>query len=331
MEKTWPLKFLKTLRSRFKFDPDFKTKTQKKPFIIPSRFGFYFGSGLIVLIILAYTYANHLIYLIAFFYSSILFITMHLTNNNIKFVDVVDMHINSFYQDEQGLITLTLRNNHSKYSARNINIAIEHSDAYTRLPDIEPNQYATINIPLSPFHRGKHRYPKLTLSTRFPFNLFYSWKKLSWPEHYFNYPTRSGSLELPNFSHEGLSNELGLPQLALESQTDNFLGHKEFNNYENFKRIDWKVFARKNKLYVKVFEKENPKIAFLDLIHFFTSYDDLEKCLSQLSLWSHQIEKHNGILFIKDTDLKITAIQDPKGYKKWNEALSLTIKKEIVL
>jgi hypothetical protein len=53
LEKSWLKKYFKLPKFPSKWTPPAKSKKQKRPYIIPSRFGFYFGSGILVLIALA--------------------------------------------------------------------------------------------------------------------------------------------------------------------------------------------------------------------------------------------------------------------------------------
>lgn len=303
------------LKFQSKWMPDAKTKKQKRPFIIPSRFGFYFGGGILVLIALAYTYANQLIYLIAFFYASILFITMHLTNNNIKSVEISEYFIGNFFQDENGSIKVTLQNNHSKYSARFIQVDIVDFDLKTVVSEIPPNSYKTVEFSLHQKNRGQFEYSKIVLSSKFPFNLFYSWKRLTWAEDFYVYPARDGAQEPPYSSEDELSKKLDLTSAHLDSKSDNFLGHKEYTPFDNYKRIDWKVYARKNKFFVKTFETESSRICFVDFLDFFKKVPDLEKRIRQLTKWVFDAQKGNALFLIRNENDEIMFLDDRKKYE----------------
>ncbi|GEM_PF-2949455 len=322
MERSWLKKYLTALKFPSKWTPDLKAKIQKRPFIIPSRFGFYFGSGILVLLALAYTYANQLIYLIAFFYASILFIAMHLTNNNIKSVEVSEYFIRNFFQDELGSVKVTLQNNHSKYYARFIQIEIVDFDLKTTVAEIPPNSFKTVELSFNQKNRGRYNYSKIALSSKFPFNLFYSWKRLSWGETFYVYPAREGTQEPPYSSEDELSKKLDLTSAQLDSKSDNFLGHKEYTPYDNYRRIDWKVFARKNKLFVKTFETESSRICFVDFLEFFKSMPDLEKRIKQLTKWIFEAQKWNTLFVIRSENDEVAILDDRKKFETVFEKLS---------
>ncbi|MBL7543549.1 MAG: DUF58 domain-containing protein [Bdellovibrionaceae bacterium] len=323
MVKNWLKKFFKAPRFLSKYTPDRNIKKQKRPYIIPSRFGVYFGSGILVLIALAYTYANQLIYLIAFFYSSVLFIAMHLTNNNIKSIEISELFVPNFFQDETGILKITLHNNHSKYSARFLNIDIIGYGLTSVVTEIPPNSFQTTEMILQKRSRGKYHYPKVTLSSKFPFNLFYSWKRLTWDQEFFVYPAREGHADPPYSSEDELSKKLDLTSARLDSQSDNFLGHKEYTAYENYKRIDWKVYARKNKLYVKTFETESSKICYIDFSEYFRNVGDFEKRINQLTKWIFDSQKWNTLFVVKLSNDEVTFLDDRKKFESLLEKLSV--------
>lgn len=323
MERSWLKKYFKAPKFPSKWTPPAKSKKQKRPYIIPSRFGFYFGSGILVLIALAYTYANQLLYLIAFFYASILFIAMHLTNNNIKSVEISELFIRNFFQDETGSIKITLQNNHSKYFARFIQIEFSDFDVKTTIPEIPPSSFKTVEVSFSKNLRGQYVYPKINLSSKFPFNLFYSWKHLGWGEKFYVYPAREGSQEPPYSSEDEISKKLDLTLAQLDSKSDNFLGHKEYNQFENYKRIDWKVYARKNKLFVKTFETESSRICFIDFQEYFKNLTDVEKRIKQLTKWIFEAQKWNILFVIKTKTDEVTFLDDRKKFETEFEKLSI--------
>jgi hypothetical protein len=323
LERNWLKKYFKALKFPSRWTPSVKSIKQKRPYIIPSRFGFYFGSGILVLIALAYTYANQLIYLIAFFYASILFISMHLTNNNIKSVEISEFFIRCFFQDETGSIKITLQNNHSKYFARFIQIEFSEYNIKTTIPEIPPNSFKTVEINLTRNHRGQYDYPKINLSSKFPFNLFYSWKRLGWGEKFYVYPAREGSQVPPYSSEDELSKKLDLTSAQIDSKSDNFLGHKEYTQFENYKRIDWKVYARKNKLFVKTFETESSRICFIDFSEYFKNFSDVEKRIKQLTKWIFEAQKWNTLFVIKSENEEVTFLDDRKKFETVFKKLSV--------
>jgi hypothetical protein len=153
--------------------------------------------------------------------------------------------------------------------------------------------------------------------------LFYSWKRLAWGERFFVYPAREGSQEPPFSSEDELSKKLDLTSAQLDSKSDNFLGHKAYNQFENYRRIDWKVFARKNKLFVKTFETESSRICFIDFSDYFKNISDVEKQIKQLTKWIFEAQKWNTLFVIKTETEEITFLDDRKKFETVFEKLSV--------
>ncbi|OYZ15232.1 MAG: hypothetical protein B7Y39_16560 [Bdellovibrio sp. 28-41-41] len=109
----------------------------------------------------------------------------------------------------------------------------------------------------------------------------------------------------------------------MDSKSDNFLGHKEYNQFENYKRIDWKVYARKNKLFVKTFETESSRICFIDFPEYFKNFPDIEKRIKQLTKWIAEAQKWNTLFIIKTETGEVTFLDDRKKFETVFEKLSV--------
>ncbi len=253
---------------------------------------------------------------------------MHLTNNNIKSVEVSEFFIRNFFQDETGNIKITLHNQHTKYFARFIQIDLPNYKIQSVIDEIPPNSYKTVEISFSMPQRGKHFYSKLVLSSKFPFNIFYSWKRISWNESFFSYPAREGAAEPPYTSEDEIKKQMDITSALASASSDNFLGHREYNAYENPKRIDWKVYARKNKFFVKTFESEASHICFIDTNVYLRSISDFDKRLKQLTKWIFEAQKWNVLFVVRLKNDEVTILDDRKKVELIYERLSLASTKD---
>lgn len=322
------MKLSHKLRSRFNKQLDeFAAKegrSQRRPFIVPSKFGFYFGGGILVLLILAFTYANQLIYLIAFFFSSFLFIVMHLTNNNIKHLSIDGFQISSTFLDQIPKVLLTLGNEHNKFFVRFIEIQI-NGKSQKMVPELKPGEHLTISIPLPVTNRGLLAYPRITLSTTFPFGIFYSWKRVHWKNHFFVYPARQGELDFPQASQLSENDNQLLLAKANKASDGEFIMHKEYTPSDNFKRIDWRVFARKNKLFTKIYSEHQTRLIYIPVETLLNvqSLEAFEKSLSQITKWIFEAQKNHFICAIKFNDQPVILPETPREYDSLYEKLAL--------
>ncbi|MCB0370638.1 MAG: DUF58 domain-containing protein [Bdellovibrionales bacterium] len=322
-------KWFQKLLSKFKFQFNQKilknTKNQKRPYIVPSRFGLYFGLGILVLLLLAFTYANQLIYLIAFFYASFLFIVMHLTNNNIKFIKVESYQIDHFFKDQKGKLKVTLKNEHRRYLSRYVYLKVSKTNQIKLIPQILPQQSITLYFDIQSEQRGLFAFPEISIYTTFPFEIFYSWKKSNWSLNYFVFPEREGDDQPPIIDEKALEKEsLFTNQLNLSQGVD-FLYHREFVPGDNFHRIDWKVFARKNKFYVKTYDNPNSAIYLIDLPVLLDQANGnvLERKINQITKWIYTAQTDNLPCMIQFFDSKLTLLKTPKEFQSIYEKLAL--------
>lgn len=322
------MKLSHKLRSRFNKQLDeFAAKegrNQRRPFIIPSKFGLYFGGGILVLLILAFTYANQLIYLVAFFFSSFLFIVMHLTNNNIKHLYIEGLQIPSSFLDQLPKMQITLKNQHNKFFVRFIEIQVD-GKIQKIVPEIKPEERLSISIPFPVTGRGLVAYPRITISTTFPFGIFYSWKRINWKNHFFVYPSRNGEQSFPQEAQLSENEVQAVLTKANKTSDGEFIMHKEYSSSDNFKRIDWRVFARKNKLFTKVYSEQQTQLIFIPVQTLLNlqSPDSFEKSLSQITKWIFEAQKNHYVCAIKFEDQPVTFPETPREYEAVYEKLAL--------
>ncbi len=146
------------------------------------------------------------------------------------------------------------------------------------LPVLKPGERKTVRLSLPAKVRGRHENPDIWVSGTFPLGLCFAWKTFSASGEHFVYPRpvgRSFEEGIFNGSGEGLLERKG---------SDDVGGHRPYVAGDLLTRMDWKVFARSEKLVVKTFEGSGgdrivlrwEDTAFLE---------DPEARLRQLSFW----------------------------------------------
>jgi len=146
------------------------------------------------------------------------------------------------------------------------------------LPVLKPGERKTVRFSLPAKVRGRHKNPDIWVSGTFPLGLCFAWKSFSASGEHFVYPRPVGrSFEEGIFRGGGK----GTP---VWKGSDDVGGHRPYVAGDLLARMDWKVFARSEKLVVKTFEGSGgdrivlrwEDTAFLD---------DPEARLRQLSFW----------------------------------------------
>lgn len=256
----------------------------KRTYIIPTRFGLYFGLSLIILLGLAYVYSNNLIYLTCFLLTSLTFIDMLQTNFNMTPLDCTLSSDKEYFCKENHFINIKAQN---KSQRKIYKLEFKLKDKVTRLNQLSPLQTEFLRIPFTPLERGPQKVPTLTCSTTFPLGLFYSWKVSRMNSEILVYPSREGSKLLPQALPESSDSRQKKQKRAIDDPE--FTGHKPYTSSDSFRQIDWKAFARTKNLVVKQFSTDDQEHKELSWNH--VEHLEIEKKLSQLCLWVSECEK----------------------------------------
>jgi uncharacterized protein (DUF58 family) len=76
------------------------------------------------------------------------------------------------------------------------------------------------------------------------------------------------------------------------------MGHRPFTNHDSFRHIDWKAYARHQKLNIKLFESEDRGTQILSWVSTNPALS-VEDRLSQLALWV-DLCAHHKFSFVLD-------------------------------
>ncbi|MCK6597613.1 MAG: DUF58 domain-containing protein, partial [Bdellovibrionaceae bacterium] len=247
--------------------------------------------------------------------------------NNLKNIKINSYEIPSYFADELGSIQIQLTNEHHKYLTRFIHIEINTSEfeIEKEIEIIKNRDNITVTCKILKSSRGLFPYPRIKIYSTFPFGLFYCWQIHDWQMSYFVYPERVGDIKVPQ-AFEEIEKELKLPLwLKKDNQNDEFFMHKEYNESDNFKRIDWKVFARKNKFYTKIFSSAEPKIIYVDLNSELDHLNGIpmEIKLKQITKWLFDAHKINTPCLIKTYNGKFSLLNGKNDYELIFQTLAL--------
>lgn len=261
-----------------------------RTYIIPTRFGLYFGLSMFLLLAVAFIYSNNVVYFICFFLTSLAHIVMWSTNSNISRLRVDFVQAPDFFADEKGRLRILITNQKNTPSYL-IRVNIPHENQQHLINEISALSQQSADLLFSASHRGYQKIPSIIAESRYPFGLLKSWKHKKISNQVLVYPKREGNPRLPEKGKNQGADSLGRT-LQLSSENA-FQGHRPYQASDSFRQMDWKAFARTQELLIKQFESENK--GQLQLRWEDTGFQDPEKKLSQLSLWISECEKQHRI------------------------------------
>ncbi len=313
----WRNRFFVKLKSQLKFlIPEQK---QNKTYIIPTKFGFFFSVIILVLLYTSFASGNNFLYLYTFFLTSVGVTTLRLTNENISAIKIESVEIQEVFAGSPAYANVNLFNSSSQVKSF---IEVYHdAKIITTVPEIAANSAYQARIELKPFLRGRHPLPRIILSTTYPFYLLNSWKVFRSKETFVVFPAQVGEAQLPFYEklHESVDNNLVHQRNSPDSE---FTGHRKFEVGDSFRQVDWKAFARTEKLLVK--DYQSFRAQEVDLRWSNTAaHLNLELRLSQLALWI-EIAESKGFHYSLEIPGKVFEIQRGRShYLKCLTALGL--------
>ncbi|MCB9026268.1 MAG: DUF58 domain-containing protein [Bdellovibrionaceae bacterium] len=273
-------------------------KARERIYIIPTRYGFLYGLGILVTLSAGAIYANNLVYLLCFFLVALTLIGMVQTHSNLKGLSLkkVELELSPAQSKGNGKIWLSSLNHegHNQLVIESLKKTekFEFMASYlvARGLSIERFSFTTLN-------RGKKNLGEIKVSSTFPFGLFYAWRKFKLTSVHYVFPKPEGKLTLPDLSIKGESFDVKQGQMG-----DDFTQHRKYQLGESHKHIDWKAYARGRPLLIKEFKDGDRSSIFIDIDELKGSIEDN---LSQIAKWIEDCEQRKIVYGLKLNELVI--------------------------
>ncbi len=256
-----------------------KLKPSNKVYIIPTKFGAAFATGTVFMLLIGAAYQNNLVNLLGFFMLAILFTAMFATNNNLKGMEISRIESVHGFAGESLPVSIVVRNggrsskSNLEFTIRGLKKSAQYDARMIVPPASDTRLLATFEAP----ERGHLPLSVFILSTTAPFGLFYAWQVAAADAVAIVYPRRIGDR---NWSID-VGKSIG--EFKRVSGAEDYKEHRNYQQGDNLRRVDWQAYARGRGLFTKEFDETASSG-----IHFdFTRLGDLplEKKLQQLSKW----------------------------------------------
>lgn len=199
------------------------------------------------------------------------------TNRNIDQIEAIYFSAKDLQEEEPGQVQLILKNIGDS-PCKEIEVLWEKDRQ--QVAEIKPQFLARVDLPLSPGSIGRHTLPHSRVRSDFPFGLSLSGKTLRVSSEYYIFPKSEGS------SLQDLLNRLG--QSSLNESFD-FKGHRNYSLSDQPKSIDWKAYARTQKLLTKEYESPQQQEISIDAKETMGSNEIERK--RQLAKWVREAEQ----------------------------------------
>jgi uncharacterized protein (DUF58 family) len=248
-------------------------------YVMPTRFGFWFGLLLVLLVVGGLNFNNNMTLLLSFLVASIAMLTMLLAYRNLEGLSVAAVLAKPVFAGQQAAFRVMLKN-----SAQRNRFAIQGLGAESLdCSDIEPGDGCKLVVRQQTRHRGWLQIEPFRLENRFPLGLFRAWSVIVPDARCLVYPRPAASP--PPLPRTGRG-DYGAAQ---RGEGDHFHGLREYVSGDSLRRIAWRASARHQKLYCR--EMETPGEESCELNWYLMPGGDAEEKLSIMTAWVLQAEK----------------------------------------
>ena len=217
----------------------------RRIYILPSRFGLLYGVLLFLMLLGSLNYDNQPAYLLSFVLLSLGLNAMYQTWRNLRGLKIKALRSEPVFVGHEAILRYRLSSpeQQARYA---IQLSYQESDDVDDIAaDGTPHLY---QLQLQASQRGWLQIPRLLVSSRYPFGLFYAWCYIEPPRQVLIYPqpaefTLPAQVQ-PQQGREGSGEAIGV---------DDFVGLRDYRPGDAPRHIDWKSFARERGLMSKLF------------------------------------------------------------------------------
>lgn len=246
----------------------------KQIFMIPNRYGFIAIALFIIFSLVAATYSNNLLFLLAFIHVSFLLICILQTARNLRHIDLSSIQIDGGFPGETVPVKLVFSQK-SKKNKLGLIVNCEGSEKSVALLPAGDQMFVDLTLTL-PSKRGPHQLRRIRLGTESPYGLFSGWLYFKTTSIYYVYPKPVG--------HQ-------LPASLYLHQPGDFSGLKEYEVGDSLQRISWRHSARSDQWLIKEFKDTTTPQHLLRLED--CPQTNNEDRLRQMAYWIVECERSN--------------------------------------
>ena len=248
-------------------------------YVMPTRFGAWFGLLLILLVIGGLNFNNNMTLLMAFLVASIAMLTTLLAYRNLVGLTIMAIRANPVFCEETARFQVLVRNGEDRNR-----FAIQAlSDESVDCTDIESVESRKLEVRQQTWQRGWMEMDPFRLENRVPIGLFRAWSVVIPEARCLVYPKPAPNP--PPLPKAGSGDE----GAARTGEGEHFHSLREYKRGDSLRLIAWRASARHQKLYSR--EMETPSEDACELNWYLMGGGDTEEKLSILTAWVLRAER----------------------------------------
>ncbi len=256
---------------------------QRRIFIFPTGYGFFYLGVAALLFIGGINYENNLILALSFLLASLFLVAILHTYRNLSGLGLRNGGSESGYAGESGSLGVTLFSDNRAHHCIWLKWEGQPAQQISVPADTESRLWLNLALP----RRGRVLAPRMKVESFFPLGLLRTWSYVSLDHYCLAWPSPQPSAECPA---EG-GQEHAKVVTSGKAGNDEFRGLRGYVPGDSLRRIDWKGYARGMGLNTKLFEEPAGGRLWLD-------WDVLEgigreQRLSILCYWTLQLDQQH--------------------------------------
>jgi len=250
------------------------TLNRKRIYILPSRYGIFFGLLLLIMLIGSINYNNSLGFALTFLMGSVAVISMLHTHRNLSGLAIKTGTTRSVFSGQKTGFPFIFTNSSG---TDKLSVQLQYQSDQIVI-DIPANSTVTGNMEVMSKKRGRITLNRIKVSTDYPLGLFFAWSWIIPDSSCIIYPSPEKHAPPASFENQGSGNL----HTANKGQEEYF-GLRHYQAGDPLKTIAWKQSARGEDLLTKQFSGTSGQTLWLewDIVDVIS----IEHKLSRLCRW----------------------------------------------
>ena len=248
-------------------------------YVMPTRFGFWFGMLLALTVVGGLNFNNNMTLMLGFLLAAIAQLTTLLAYRNLAGIRIDAIRASPVFAEEPACFKVLLKNpeERSRFA-----IQAEFPDGGDCI-DISPQASGQLSLNQMTVGRGWLQMAPFRIENRYPLGLFRAWSVVIPTARCLVYPKPA--------PHPPALPKTGRGDFGAASpgEGDHFHGLREFQAGDPLRRIAWRTSARHQKLYSRVME--SPRDEACELNWYLMGGGNPEEKLSILTAWVLRAER----------------------------------------
>jgi uncharacterized protein (DUF58 family) len=258
------------------------TLTQRRIFILPTKYGFGFAAVLLVMLAGSVSYGLSLGFVLTFLLGSVAIVSTLHAYRNLAELRVALARAEPVFAGETARFPVHLENP-SRQARFSVGLANHREEQ--GFVDIPCGGHVTIELRVLARERGVLHVGRFTLFTRYPIGLFFAWSPIDVDATCLVYP-RPDDAPLPPPARLAQLGELA----PAGAGDEDFCGLKPYQPGDSPRRIAWKASMRGETLLTKQFTGQATDQMWLDW-NDLPAHFGVEARLSRLTSWVLQADR----------------------------------------